>query len=356
MPSDGAAPRGAPGSRRADRAAPRGPRSPDGARSPSTSRFTSDAPPRALDCTRCGRPMRALHLEGHYGNRVEADLCSPCHQVWFDSYESVRLSGLGWLALLREMDRAPPREGLEPAQPPGCPRCRGPLKGVFNLSRFGRFASLECPRGHGQFRSFAEILAERGLVRALHPRDLQVLQSEGRVPSCLNCGAPVEAGPAPRAAAGQPALGATAADTCAHCASPLLMLDLPRLLASLMVRDGLPLPTDGAEPLGWPCPSCGQAVDPSRELRCSHCDHAVLAPSLARLRPLFSVLERRLAGHAAPAAAAQGGRWKRWGWRGTALAHLLHLVFGDWRQLLPDRWALLAILGAVLAGLWLWAA
>lgn len=313
---------------------------------------------RRFVCTHCHEPMQALHLEGHYGNQVEIDLCARCHLVWFDAYESVRLSGLGWLALLRRMDQAMQHLPGPLATDMACPRCQGAMKGIFNATKFGRFTALECPRCRGQFRSFAQLLAERGLVRALHPRDLEVLAEEGRAPACLNCGAPVRDGlggagahrtptaggaqgagaaPAarPLAAQNQPALGATATDTCAHCASPLLLLDLPRLMASLTVRDGLPLPEDGAEPLGWPCPACGAPVDPSREPRCGACGHAVLAPSLARLRPLFDALERRLKGHGAPRAAPQGARWKRHDrWRGTALYRYLHRFFGG-EELVP---------------------
>jgi Zn-finger nucleic acid-binding protein len=336
-----------------------------------------EGPQRGLACTHCGEAMASLHLEGHYGNSVEIDLCARCHLVWFDAYESVRLSGLGWLALLRRMDQAMqhvpgPLEAHFP-----CPRCRVSMKGIFNATKFGRFTALECPRCRGQFRSFAQLLAERGLVRALHPRDVAVLAEEGRAPSCLNCGAPVRemvapagaqagapAAPAttsawaarPLAAQGLPALGATATDTCAHCASPLLLLDLPRLMASLMVRDGLPLPDEGAEPLGWPCPACGAPVDPSREPRCGACGHAVLAPSLARLRPLFSTLEQRLRTHGAPKAEPQGARWKRRdGWRGTAFYRYVQR-FLDPEQLLrarPLEKIVMGVLAALLLAWWL---
>jgi len=53
------------------------------------------------DLLRCGNcePMQRLALNGHYGQQVEIDLCAPCHLVWFDAVESVRLTGVSTLSL-----------------------------------------------------------------------------------------------------------------------------------------------------------------------------------------------------------------------------------------------------------------
>ena len=59
--------------------------------------------PRALRCTQCQAELQPITLEGHYGQHHEADICANCHLVWFDALESVRLSGLGWIGLLRQM-------------------------------------------------------------------------------------------------------------------------------------------------------------------------------------------------------------------------------------------------------------
>ena len=169
--------------------------------------------------------MQAVTLEGHYGQHVEVDSCERCHLLWFDDTESVRLSGLGWIALLRRMHDAPAASEHEPAGELRCVRCSGPLKAVRNLSRFGRTAAEECRRGHGYLQSFGQLLAERGLVRPLQARDRQALQREGRAPNCLNCG-----GEWP----------STVAETsCAWCGSPLLVFDIKRLLA---LADGAPRP------------------------------------------------------------------------------------------------------------------
>jgi hypothetical protein len=51
--------------------------------------------------------MQQLTLEGHYTHKVDVDVCMHCHLVWFDTLESVRLSGLGWVQLIRQMIASP---------------------------------------------------------------------------------------------------------------------------------------------------------------------------------------------------------------------------------------------------------
>jgi hypothetical protein len=100
----------------------------------------------ALACTHCRQPMRPLRLAGHYGQQVDIDLCERCHLVWFDSLESVRLSGLGWLQMLRAMEAAHHVEHLRPEENLGCARCGLQLKTVHNQTAFGRSTARECPK------------------------------------------------------------------------------------------------------------------------------------------------------------------------------------------------------------------
>jgi Zn-finger nucleic acid-binding protein len=93
--------------------------------------------------------MARLLLDGHYGQRVEIDRCGPCHLVWFDSVESVRLAGTGMLALLRDMAEAQrephstlkadarcPLRGLcRPRSRGARPRARGRVRESFRSSR-----------------------------------------------------------------------------------------------------------------------------------------------------------------------------------------------------------------------------
>jgi hypothetical protein len=228
-------------------------------------------------CPQCALPMEAFDLEGHYGQQIATDLCPHCHVVWFDEFESVRLSGLGWVTLLRRMEAAmggstgPLKRELD------CPRCRARLKPVHNLTRFGRYASLECPRRHGHLHTFSLLLAERGLVRPMSRADLATLQEEHRTPCCLNCGGPIEA-----------------TGTCSFCDSPLVVMDMPRLMSALLMRHAEPLPEKSAQRLAWPCRGCGAPLEPTHTLRCDQCDHPVVVPSVLDLRPVLDKAEEVL--------------------------------------------------------------
>ena len=282
--------------------------------------------------------MQALILEGHYGQQIEVDRCDHCHLLWIDDLEAVRLSGLGWIDLLQSVHLA----ATEPSQalhlPLACPRCSLELKPVRNLTRFGRTAAHECPRRHGYFQTFGLMLAERGLVRPLGPRDRQTLRDEGRSLECLNCGA---------------SLADLRADACSHCGSPVTVLDLPRLLASVMVRHAIALPTDGARPLNWSCRACGGAVDPTRSTVCEQCSHVVVAPSLDDAIPLLRSLRPQLEQMRAPGPLPMGERLRRPNDH-TETAFFRHLV-GPARRALHDRsqgWVAWLLLAVVVWWLW----
>jgi hypothetical protein len=226
--------------------------------------------------------MNEVVLEGHYGQQVTADVCGNCHLVWFDAFESVRLSGLGWVGLLREMMATPRASQSLPARM-DCVRCHGALKAVRNLTRFGRTAALECARGHGHYQGFALLLAERGLVRSMNSRDLATLREENTDPTCLNCGAPVDE--LPSAASGQ-------TPVCSHCDTPLMLFDLPRLTQALLVRHGDVLkPEETGQHLALACRGCGQPLDATQDTRCATCDHVVALPELSRIEPLLKQIE-----------------------------------------------------------------
>lgn len=228
-------------------------------------------------CPQCAGAMQAFDLEGHYGQQIATDLCPHCNVIWFDEFESVRLSGLGWVTLLRRMQAAM-EGGAAPLKPRiECPRCRLALKPVHNLTRFGRYASLECPRRHGHLHTFSLLLAERGLVRPMSGADLRTLQEEKRPPCCLNCGAQIEA-----------------TGECTFCASPLVVIDMPRLMTALLMRHAEPLPAESAQRIAWPCRGCGMPLEPTQALRCESCHHAVVVPSVLDLRPVLDKAEQAL--------------------------------------------------------------
>jgi Transcription factor zinc-finger len=246
-------------------------------------------------CTSCQQPLKALALEGHYTAQVRVDICTQCHLVWFDPLESVRLSGLGWVQLIRQMIASPALNAPLASQL-RCVRCQSPLKPVRNLTRFGRTAAQECPQGHGQYQGYTLLLAERGLVRPIYPNDRRALREQGRSLACLNCGAQMEG----------------TAHVCGYCNSPLVLVDLPRLTAALSHRYGDALPIDTPSlTLMLACIGCGQALDPTQDIRCGQCDQSVALPHLRLLTPLLDCLEPLLRGRLPRQARPWGERLRR---------------------------------------------
>ncbi|OWQ93713.1 hypothetical protein CDN99_04480 [Roseateles aquatilis] len=245
---------------------------------PARERSVPARPGAAIDCPQCRAPMRHLVLPGHHAPAtVDVDHCGPCGLVWFDARESVQLSGLAWIRLLRELHHHhrpdPPHQERR-----ACPLCRVPLKQVSNLSRFGRFPALECVACGGHLHSQAGMLAERGLIRPLLPAERGALMAEKRQLLCLNCGGPSDG----------------KGEHCAWCKSPLLMIDLPRLAHALRMRSPTEplLAPSGGRPLAWACRGCGAPMNPGKDTRCGQCHHTLVVPSMADLEPLLDSLER----------------------------------------------------------------
>jgi len=284
--------------------------------------------------------MAHLALQGHGAQQVVVDHCAACRLVWFDEMESVNLAGLGWIRLLRELQRGAAGEPPAPRPPTlACPVCHAALKAVHNATRFGRFAALECAARHGHLHGHSGVLAERGLVRPLLGPERQALLHERRTLHCLNCGAACDGGH----------------DECSYCASPLVVIDLPRLATALRQRSGhwSDSPPPNGMPLAWPCHGCGAALDPSRETACGSCGHAVVAPSLLDLTPLLAGIEHELR---SAELAARPYRRKREPrprtWRDTGLGMLQRIWRGLGPEADPMHWGVLVALG-VLLGLWL---
>lgn len=225
--------------------------------------------------------MTVLHLEGHYGQTTPIDLCRTCHLVWFDAFESARLSGLGWVRLLRQMQSldVTSTTAVGPLHSQlSCVHCAQILRPVQDMTRFGRYASLECPQKHGFLQTYGLLLASRGLVRPMTQRDADFLRLEKRALTCLNCGA-----------------GLTSHENhegqCSYCESPLLIMDMPRLMQALLMRRGEPVKSDAVERLEWRCRGCGANVHPTQDSACEHCGHTIVAPSLLDLKELLNEVE-----------------------------------------------------------------
>jgi hypothetical protein len=296
----------------------------------------SDASTQLLrGCPQCRQTMAHLVLQGHQARDVVVDHCASCRLVWFDPLESVNLSALGWIRLLRAMQggvRAEPMAPRAAALP--CPVCQSTLKPVHNATRYGRFPALECPQHHGHLHGHSGMLAERGLVRPLLGPERRALAEEKRTLLCFNCGAASDG----------------SSEDCSYCASPLMVIDVPRLAHALRQRPGQwtdSPPPDGV-PLAWSCRGCGAALDPSREAACHSCGHAVVVPSLLDLAPLLATLEHEQ--HAAEQAARPYRRKmprRALTWRDTGLGMLERL----WRGLGPDPQSDLRVGFALVLGL-----
>jgi hypothetical protein len=106
-------------------------------------------------------------------------------------------------------------------------------------------------------------------------------------------------------------MGHTAQD-CSYCHSPLVMVDVPRLTAALLLRfgDAVPLGTP-AQAWSFNCIGCGQTLDPTADIRCPQCDQSVALPQLHLLTPLLNHVEPVLLGRMPRQARPWGERLRR---------------------------------------------
>ncbi len=293
----------------------------------------------ARPCPQCSQTMAHLVLQGHQANDVVVDHCAACRLLWFDALESVQLSGRGWVQALRELQRG--ARGEPSAHRPAvlqCPSCRSALKPVHNTTRYGRFPALECPQRHGHLHSHSGMLAERGLVRSLLGPERQALATERRTLSCLNCGAACDG----------------SSESCSYCATPLMVIDLPRLAHALRQRAGnwSASPAPDGVPMRWECRGCGQPLDPSREVACAACGHAVVAPSLLDITPLLMAAEHELRSAELAARPYRRKPPRARHWQETGLGMLHRFWRADEHDRRPDlRWTL-AVAAGVFVLLW----
>ncbi len=211
--------------------------------------------------------------------------------MWFDPVESARLAPTGLLALVQSMAAAQSvaHQPLRPDLP--CPRCRGALKPVHNLTRFGRSRQLECVAGHGAWQSFGEFLGERGLLRPMSLADRhRALGDDGRL-GCVACG-----GRMPRDDA-----------ACPWCGSVPALVDVARLAAALdpeAATAAHPVHARAASASTMQCAACGAPQPPGGDWRCAHCAATLAVPDLAGAVGAVAALGPALAAHAARPAPA----------------------------------------------------
>ena len=132
---------------------------------------------------------RVLERTPH--GEVVVDLCVRCNALWFDAFESVRLTPAATLALFEAV-----RVAEEPVrteqQSLACPRCRAGLVETRDVRHTTRFVYWRCPRGHGRFTPFVQFLREKDFLRPLAPREIEQLKLHVRSIRCTGCGAPVD--------------------------------------------------------------------------------------------------------------------------------------------------------------------
>jgi hypothetical protein len=179
--------------------------------------------------------MTSMTLDGHQARPVAIDLCAECHAFWFDKYESLQLAPGSTLRLLKIIgERTTP--GPSQFADARCPRCSAGLKQTQDMQRNTRFSYLRCPSDHGRFIRFFEFLREKNFIRPLSQQQLEELRHEVQTVNCSNCGAPIDL---------------AAGSVCAHCKSPVSMLDMkqPEALLSQLREAAEPKPIDPALPL-----------------------------------------------------------------------------------------------------------
>ena len=155
--------------------------------------------------------MKELALDGQLGTKVKLDLCLSCQAFWFDGYESLKLTPASVLKLFRLIGEQPPSKPVALSDRAMCPRCQMRLIPTKDMQRSTRFEYQRCPARHGRLTSFFNFLREKDFIRPLTPEQIEDLRRNVQNVNCANCGASIDL---------------AAGTACAHCGSPLSMLDM----------------------------------------------------------------------------------------------------------------------------------
>ncbi|HEY8536146.1 MAG TPA: zf-TFIIB domain-containing protein [Vicinamibacterales bacterium] len=167
-----------------------------------------------VTCPSCRRSMTALSLDGHYGTRIELDLCAACHGIWFDERENLRLTPGATLQLFERIHDAERETRRALGERMQCPRCDMRLTLTHDRQRDTPFRYWRCPRRHGRFTTFFDFLREKDFIRPLSAAQIDELRTHVRSVNCSNCGAPID-------------LQVTS--VCGYCRTPLSMLDFAQV-------------------------------------------------------------------------------------------------------------------------------
>ncbi len=189
-----------------------------------------------MKCPSCGNGMTVHTVDGHLSRPLEIDACDACQAFWFDAQESPRLSPASTLTLFSRIAAAVPRRSGSIGRVLKCPRCGSRLLDTHDMQRNTKFSYSRCPHGHGRFTTFFNFLREKDFLRPLSADQIEALRRNVHTVNCSNCGAPIDL---------------SAGSACAHCGSPLSMLDMQqaeRIVEQLRAA-ATPRPVDPALPL-----------------------------------------------------------------------------------------------------------
>ena len=164
-----------------------------------------------MNCPNCANGMTVHSLGDHLGRTIDVDACEACQAFWFDTSESPRLTPAATLTLFSVIAAAMPRRSGSIGRVLKCPVCSSRLLETQDMQRNTRFSYSRCPHGHGRFTTFFNFLREKDFIRPLSAEQLDELRRNVQTVNCSNCGA---------------AVSLAAGSSCAHCGSPLSMLDM----------------------------------------------------------------------------------------------------------------------------------
>ncbi len=164
-----------------------------------------------MNCPNCSAEMNAMTLEAHLSAPVEIDMCSPCQSFWFDKYEDMKLSTGSTLKLIKLIGENSSPSAAPYANVLPCPRCRSHLVFTHDLQRSTKFSYWRCANEHGRFIGFLDFLREKSFVRAVSAQEISELKEKIQTVNCANCGGAINLG---------------TDSVCAHCGSPISILDV----------------------------------------------------------------------------------------------------------------------------------
>lgn len=155
--------------------------------------------------------MQKQRFERLHHGEVVLDLCFPCQGIWFDDFESVRITPGGIIELFKLIHAHRDGVRLPLRDPLHCPRCHEKLLHGLDVAKHGgKFNYHRCLQQHGRFTTFAQFMIEKGFVRQLNTAEIDALAAKVGIIRCNGCGAPVDI---------------RKDHACGHCRSPITILD-----------------------------------------------------------------------------------------------------------------------------------